>query len=158
MTKLKNNNLTSNNLEFLNSLSKDEYPSLILFREHLKEHTPLQLISEFVNLEVAVHNMRSKDQIIKCLSSLWLIKSSIVLILKYGHTTYGPQNLKDLEKSLNSRGEGAFNNAQTLMDLINDSIRDGFPVEGFKAVFSMISLLLKMGEQNIQNLKISKVA
>jgi len=153
MSNIKNDNLQNNKLEFLNSLTADNYPATVLFREHLKVHSPLKTISELIDLDIWVHNLKTKKEIVDASGTTWMCRSAIILLLEFQNKSKENQDLNHLELSLSSLRDEALSNAQTIEQLIMASVKDGNDISNYNASLSLIKLCLKLSEMNIQKLQ-----
>ncbi len=150
MIKIQNDNLSNNNLEFLNSLSADEYPTAVLFKEHFKKHSPLQTLDEILHLESFVHNYKTKQDIVNSVCTLWIYRSAILQLLKFEDSTEAKEDLEHLEESLSMLKDEALENALRTKRVIKEAVQDGCDISEFGASINLMKLCIKLSESNIQ--------
>ena len=150
MVKITKDNVTTNNLQFLNSLTSDQYPIALLFREHFKEFTPLQSLSELHELEVVIHNFRTLKESKDHISITWLFRSCILQLLEFPLKPIEKQDLEHLEKSLTSLGDEPLSSAYKLEKLITLSQDKKSNINQFQAISSLINLCLQIRNQRFE--------
>lgn len=153
MSKIENANLTNNNLQFLLYLQREKYPVATLFKEHLREHHALKNLSELHLLEVVIHRLKTKQALTEYITTTWLLRSCILMLLEYPLKSEEKQDLDHLEMCLSHLADDALSNATRLDKLINDAVIDGQPIDEFSASLDLVKLCLKLREINIQKMK-----
>ena len=153
MSNIKKDNVTNNNLQFLNSLTSDQYPIALLFREHFKEFSPLESLSELHELEVAIHNFKTLKDSKDYINITWLFRSCILQILKFPLKPIEQQDLEHLERCLSSLCDEPLSNAYKLENLISQTKEIDSNSHELKASSSLINLCLKIRNQKTQNTK-----
>jgi len=155
MSKITNVILESNNLDFLNSITKDKYPTAVLFREHFKKHSAIESLSELLELETIIHGFKVTKSIRDYSTTTWLLRSSILMILEYSSKAEDDRDIIHLENCISAIGEDALSNAQRIERLVYELREDQkAKIEEYTISLSLVNICLDLRQINLKKPKL----
>ncbi len=150
MTKIPNRKFY---FKFLNLITEDKYPTVVLLREHFKKYSPLLTLTQLLYLDTFIRELETKEEINQSVITSCTYRTTIFTFISYENLIANQVDLNRLESSASKLKEDPLLNASQLEKLIKLALSNGTPVDKVQAPLSLIDISLKLSESNIQKLR-----